>query len=441
VHEMAVRRHRQYRSGEDPADRRGSHWKGTVVISHPVHQHGYETAVAAQNVGLLRCFVTGVYYTKRGLMSPGTLGKLPSTLAAKIEDELLRRWHPELDPDAVYTIPEYHVLATAVRRVGQRAPFLQRPQLDIWAHERFDEAVGRLLHRLQGLRIVHAFEGSGLATLRSAKSLGITTVLDVPSAHEYLRGLDALGSQSNLARARAERELADIILAPSDYVIQCLVEHGVNREKIFKVPYGVDHVRFSPSVGSRDHKDPFRVLYVGAIRLQKGVRYLLEAWRALDLLNAELVLVGRPDDAGRLMLREFEAYCNWAGEVPKYAVDQWFKESDVLVLPSLADSWGLVVTEAMACGLPVITTVNTGAPVRDGIDGFVVPPRDVAALRDKIKFLYENPEARRNMGLRGREHVTHAYTWEHYRARIVNAYTSILLKHPTDLNPHAPTAV
>jgi alpha-maltose-1-phosphate synthase len=401
-----------------------------VLVSHPVHQHAYETAVAAQNAGLLRCFVTGIYYTNRGLTG-AILRKLPAELRLRAESDLLRRWHPELDTDRVYTIGRYHILATALRRLRERAEFHHSLDLEIWAHRRFDEAVARFLHRLRGVELVHVFEGSGLATLRSAKHLGIATVLDVPSTYEenlHLLGITA--PRADLVRARAERELADVIFAPSDHAIECLAERGVSREKILKIPYGVDPVRFSPTVRSQHQAEPFRALFVGKIGLLKGVRYLLDAWRALDLRNAELVLVGQPDDDGRQILREFEGHYTWPGALPKYAVHEWFKKSDVLVLPSLAEGSALVTYEALASGLPVIATSTSGSVVRDGLDGFVVPPSDARALRDAIRYLYENPQARWKMGASGREHVATAYTWKHYRSRIAGAYTSILFQIP-----------
>jgi glycosyltransferase involved in cell wall biosynthesis len=413
--------------------------KGIVLISQPVHQHGYETAVAAQDAGLLRFFVTGIYYTGRGLTSPRLIGTLPSGLRARVERELLRRRHSELDPSLVYAIPRYHVLATGVRRIVDYSRLPRGVELDTWAHLRFDESVGRILPQLNGLRIVHAFEGSALATLRSARRLGITTVLDVTSAQERLH---ALGSESDvrvsLRRVEAEREAADVLLVPSDYAMRCLLDHGVAPEKILKVPYGVDHIRFSPAAQSRARDEPFSVLYAGAIVLRKGVRYLLEAWRTLNLSNAELLLIGKPDKDGRKLLREFEGHYRWLGEFPKYAVHRCFHQCDVLVLPSLADSWGFVVTEAMASGLPVVCTSATGAPVRDGIDGFVVPARDVKALRDSLRFLYENPEARRELGGRARELVTSAYTRAHYRTRVSNAYRSILSGRSMPRDERAP---
>lgn len=401
---------------------------GVVLISQPVHQHGYETAVAAQEAGLLRAFVTGIYYTKRGVMSPRLRRRLPSGLQKTVELELMRRQHDELRLDSVYTIPRYHIIATALRRAGKFVTPLRRLELDSWAHLRFDEAVGQLLSWLPGLRIVHAFEGSGLETLRAAKELGIATVLDVTSAQDHACQVRSeSGTPTMLERIREEHELADVLFVPSEYAMNCLIGHGVARKKILKIPYGVDHERFSPARRKPEEDRPFRVLYAGRIGPDKGVQYLLDAWRRLGLRDAQLVLVGEPDRAGRALLREFRGSYVWPGSVPKHAVDQWFKAADLFVFPSLSDSWGLAVTEAMACGLPVVCTANTGAPVRDGIDGFVVPPRDVEALQDRLRLLYETPAARREMGARGRRLVMSSYTWQDYRTKVAEAYRSILL--------------
>jgi alpha-maltose-1-phosphate synthase len=404
---------------------------GVVLISQPVHQHGYETAIAAQNAGLLRYFVTGIYYTGRGLMSARLVRRLPAGLRAGVERELLRRRHCELNPELVRTIPAYHVLATGIRYAGGPISPLHRFELETWAHLRFDRAVARLLSRLPDLEIVHAFEGSGLETLRSARRLGITTVLDVTSAQEDWHAAQGHrgGRRIRLSRIRAERELADLMLVPSDYVMRCLLENGVSAERIVKIPYGVDHIRFSPVRWPGTDSRPFRVLYVGAIAHHKGVRHLLEAWQRLRLRDAELVLIGQPDRGGRELLREFEGTYKWRGSVPKYEVDQYFKNGDVLVLPSLSDSWGLVVTEAMSCALPVIVTTKTGAPVRDEVEGFVIPPADSVELGERLRFLHEHASIRREMGMRGRERVLGAYTWEHYRERIVNAYDGLLSGH------------
>jgi len=401
-----------------------------VLVSHPVHQHAYETAIAAQEVGALCRFVTGLYFTGRGGTSMRLLGKLPFPLEEKVTQELMRRWHPELDPALVQTVPRYHALATSFRRLSEGTRTLRSLRFDAWADGRFDKAVARLLAKRPGVSLVHAFEGSAVETFRTAKRLGVVTVLDVASAHEYYyRAIGKTPLRRILRQIELERELADVIFAPSDYAMQCLVENGVAAEKIVKIPYGVDHVRFSPTSEPRPRGDAFRIVYVGSIGLRKGVRYLLEAWRALGLANAELVLVGQPDGAGREILRDFRGQYYWPGEVPKYSVDQWFRKSDVFVLPSLAEGSALVTYEALASGVPVVTTPNSGSVVRDGVDGFVVPPHDVPAIARSIKYLHENPEGARAMGRHGRDLIMSTYTWKHYRIRIATAYESILSRN------------
>lgn len=404
-----------------------------VVIAQPVHQHAYETAVAAQEAGFLRCFFTGLYDTGRGVTRPRLRAALPRTLRERIERELRRRRHPQLDPARVVAIGRYHAVATAYRRGLGRRPGFRALELDTWAHERFDAAVGRRLARERSLRIVHGFEGSTLATFRAARRLGLVTVLDVPNAHEYsLRAILEEGGRADSfdsARVREERQLADYVLAPSGFVVSCLREHGVPGERIVEIPFGVDPARFAPGANGRRDRS-FRALFVGRIGRRKGVRYLLEAWRRLALPEAELVLIGVPDAAGRALLREYAGGHRWIGALPNHEVHRWFQESDVFVLPSLSEGSAYVSYEAMASGLPLVTTPSSGTVARDGIDGFVVADRDVDALCERIAFLHEHPDARREMGSRARALIEARYTWRHYRRRVAAAYRAILAGRP-----------
>lgn len=383
---------------------------GPVLVVQPVHQHGYETALAAQEAGLLRYFVTGLYDTGRGLARAAR--RVPGA-----QRELARRRHPLLDPANVLTIGRYHLPATALRRLAGRA------LLDTWAHDRFDEELARRLPRIGGLRTVHGFEGVSRATFRAARRLGATTVLDVTSAAELYERVQA--ETSHLARIREERALADVLLAPSPLVVETLVEHGVPRERVELVPYGVDLERFEPA--RRRDDGVFRVLCVGAVCARKGTRHLVEAWRRLALPDAELVLVGpATDEPGRALLRDLPAGVRFAGETPKRFVGEWFARSDAFCLPSLAESWGLAVGEAMASALPVVTTTGVGAPVRDGVDGLVVPPADADALAAALARLHGDPALRRRLGAAGRELVAREYTWERYRERVAELHRSLL---------------
>jgi len=91
-----------------------------------------------------------------------------------------------------------------------------------------------------------------------------------------------------------------------------------------------------------------------------------------------------------------------------------YQQSSVLVLPSIEEGFGVVIAEAMACGVPVIATPNTAAPdlIRDGVDGFIVPIRDVGALTDRLLALRNQPDLRQEMGMAARERIR-AFSWQH----------------------------
>jgi len=403
-----------------------------VLVSHPVHQHAYETAVAASQAGLLECFVTGLYWTGSGETDPRRLPMLPEALARRIERELSRRRHPALDPARVRVISRYHLPATVIRRSAGRLPGVRDLDLDRWATRRFDRAVARLLGQMEGVALVHAFEGGAIWTLRAARKAGLRTVLDVPSAHERLIRAEAEETGSPAvpsAEVAAERELADLLLAPSGYVAACLEEAGVPANRVRRLPYGVDPEVFRPAPAARPD-GRFRALFVGKVRDCKGVRYLLEAWRRLALPDAELLLAGPLGRAGRRLLAEYHGGYRWLGTLPAPELRRWYQRSDVFVFPSLAEGSARVTYEAMSSGLPLVVTPNSGSVVRDGIDGFVVPARDVDAICERVRQLHADPDARREMGMSGRALIEHSYTWRHYHHRLAATYRSVLGGQP-----------
>ena len=403
----------------------------SAVIVHPNRQHVYQTVLAAQEAGLLRRFVTSYYWQAS---EPFAVLARRLSRGTAIERRLRRRWDPGIDPSLITGHPYYHLLAAAstpLGRISKRLP----AHADWWADFQFDRWASRWLRKQPSPGIVHGFERAALHTLRTARQMGAVSVLDVHSAHEYLRHeinveRERLGHAPvdyPVDRVSAERDAADIMLVPSTYVRRCLIEHGVSANAIVVVPYGVDETRFSPvrsaSVGR------FRVLFAGRVGLGKGIEYLIDAWRRLDLHDGELVIAGSVDPDSR-HLRSASPTIRWVGNVSFSVIHSLYQSSDVLVLPSLSDSFGLVICEAMASGLPVVATSSCGAPVRDQVDGYVVPTRNADAIAERLRRLHEDPELRIRMGMAGRSHILENYTWRHYRQRIKAVYTAILAGHP-----------
>jgi glycosyltransferase involved in cell wall biosynthesis len=200
----------------------------------------------------------------------------------------------------------------------------------------------------------------------------------------------------------------DYLIAISEFVKQSYIEQGYPADKIFVAHPDIDTKRFAPSVSAKQD-DVFRVVYAAYTTPLKGLHYLLDAWGKLKLSNAELVLVGGYGDMPAELKERYDAIIakdpsiKWIGN--SHTPERYFQDASVLAFPSLTEGFGRVTIEAMACGLPVITTENAAGIVEEGKTGFVVPIRDAQALVDKIKYLYEHRDEARQMGNAARSAV------------------------------------
>ena len=155
----------------------------------------------------------------------------------------------------------------------------------------------------------------------------------------------------------------------------------------------------------------------------KGIKYLLEAVKRLRLPNAELMLVGRRIGS-EAAFAPYEGCFRHVPHVPYHEVHRLFTEADIFVYPSLHEGSAFATYEAMASGLPVVATPNTGSVVRDGLDGFIVKPRDIGALMERIERLYRDPGLRRTMGTSARRRAE-AFTWGAYRERVAAFFAGL----------------
>jgi len=253
----------------------------------------------------------------------------------------------------------------------------------------FDNRVAAILKRV-GCDIFHGWNGQCLTSLQEAKRRRTITVVERASAHiltqmklmreEYeTYGIkDEPELPGIIARCLEEYERADYITVPSQFVYDSFLENGFDKDKLLLIPFGVDTERFRP--GRKEDKG-FRVLFVGRLSLRKGIQYLLEAWNKLDLKNAELLLVGSLSKDVLPLIKRYRGKKSF--ELRGYLSNpvEVFNSASVFVCPSIEEGSALVTYEAMASGLPVIATVNSGSLVRDGKEGFLIPIRDVEALR------------------------------------------------------------
>ena len=222
-------------------------------------------------------------------------------------------------------------------------------------------------------------------------------------------------------RLDAEIELADYILVGSKFAQESFIEEGVPIGKLIVIPYGADTDFFRPPQDVVRSNSSFRLLFVGQIGQRKGISYLLEAAQRLKKSKTSLTLVGQIQGAGEA-LEHYSDLFQHIPHLPRNDLGEVYKQADVFVFPTLVEGLGLVVLEAMASGLPVITTPNgPGDIVRDGIDGFIVPPRDVDAIVDSLERLRCDQALRKKMGTNARRRALE-FTWESYRKMAVSQF-------------------
>jgi glycosyltransferase involved in cell wall biosynthesis len=160
----------------------------------------------------------------------------------------------------------------------------------------------------------------------------------------------------------------------------------------------------------------------------KGIQYLLQATSKLaDAL--ELRVVGQIMCNREKLFAATSANTEYTGQVPHIEVRRHFEWADVLCLPSLSDSFGMVCLEAMAARVPIIATPNTGASeiIRDGWEGYVVPIRNAEAIADKLEILTRDRKLLAEMSRNARQRAEE-YDWRRYEARLVNAISEFFVR-------------
>ena len=339
--------------------------------------------------------------------------------AVKLKDET------GIAPEKIHPYPWFHVPALLVPRL----PLIGR---SIWltrefrwaAFEAIDKRVERTLKR-PGVLV--SMSSGGLHSGTRMRRLGGYYICDRASSHiryqdeilreEYRRwntefeGVDPRVVQ----KEEAEYQAADVVALPSDFCYRSFVAKGVAPEKLRVIPYGGRLDRFSPV--AQPEPESFTVLFVGGVSIRKGVPYLLEAFKALKHPNKKLKIIGAVQDEMREILRSQPLEnVSFLGIVPNADLAKHYSTADVMVLPSLEEGLAYVMAEAMACGCPVIASVNTGAEnlFTHEQEGFIVPIRSTSALIEGMEAIAQDQARTAQMRKQARRRIESLGGYDRY---------------------------
>lgn len=201
-----------------------------------------------------------------------------------------------------------------------------------------------------------------------------------------------------IERAKRMMDDVDFVLSPSQFVTDSFLARGFRPDQIIPVTYPQNLDVFRPSNEPRPKDRPFTVVNTGGLSLRKGTPYLLEAYRLIRkaIPDARLLLIDLVTDSMKpLMPRYADLPIEWSPPLGHVALAKRLRSADLFILPSLEEGLVRTALEAMACGLPVILTPNTGTSqfVVEGANGSVVPIRDPKAIAERALEWWERIQA------------------------------------------------
>jgi glycosyltransferase involved in cell wall biosynthesis len=420
-----------------------------AVVVHRGSRDAYQVARALAERDLLETLVTDLYWPADQPFARWVEASVPGTVT-----RLLRqRWSDRCTSQRVSQCWASGLYSLALSKL-RFVPFGWQRRAIRWCDGRLGRRAGNLATARDAALISYSYYGHDAFSHYSGIRPRIlfqlhphpARVRAILKAERDLRPecADSLNKEWELAlppedvdRLVDETTMAEHWIAASSFTRETLMDSGIPRARIHVVPYGVDLDLFRPSAEPRRGPAPerkLRLLFVGTINQRKGIKYLLEAIALLPKHRVELVVCGRVVDD----LSLFAGLRDQVDIRPSVSAEgllEAYQTADVFVFPSLAEGFGHVLLEAMACGLPVISTRRTAAPdlIRPGMEGFLVEPGCPAEIAGRIEQFLIHPNWCHEMGALAR-HRAEQFTWARFRARVAGVVGDILQQPKAELS-------
>lgn len=289
--------------------------------------------------------------------------------------------------------------------------------------------------------VFHCRSGAGQGgAITKAKRLGMKVLVDHSALHpakseqnlkdDYARWGQEIAIAPNKGvwkNVLKDCRDADIIMVNANHIRDSFVEFGFPSEKLRVVYLGVRE-DFQSLKRNYNADGTFKVLFTGAFTLLKGAEYILESLRILVGRDVPVHydIVGSVDIPQELRDKYEDFPITYHGAVPQDELKAFLSDADIYLFPSLADGCAQSGMEALAAGLPVVATYQSGLPITDGETGCIVPMKEAQAIADKVTWLVMNEAARERLGRNASEMMRSKYTWPQYAENVKGLYEELL---------------
>lgn len=406
-----------------------------VLLSHPTGNQFVRALIARLSAqGLLSEFDTTI--------ATNANSKWLKLLPGKLSGELLRRTYP-IPSQQINTFPLRELIRNTLPKLGLKN--ITRHETG-WAsvdavYQHLDRNVAARLSTFKNENkpgAVYAYEDGAGYTFKQARQLGLTCFYDLPigywrAARELLSAeadrwpdwaatLPGIrDSVEKLARKDEELQMADHIFVASKFTAKTLQHFQGKLAPVEVVPYGFPAVIAGREYEKLAAKRPLKLLFVGGLSQRKGIADLFAAAQVFGS-RVQLTVVGHKTGDNCPALNEALAKHTWIPSLPHQQILQLMRQHDVLLFPSLFEGFGLVITEAMAQGTPVITTDRTAGPdiIENGHNGWLIPAASTEKLIEAIEAILLSPEIIADTG-RAAMQTAAGRPWEVYGQEMVNS--------------------
>lgn len=401
-----------------------------VLVAHPGKQHSLVTARQLIKHGHDVTYITTLYNKKGSLTN--LLTKLP--IKGILKSKISNRKSVEIPDENVVQKLELGGLILVIANKIIKSSVI-KSKLYRLIHSSFSRRVAEYAVNNK-IDIVIMFDSNVYGGFRYIKKHGetnITCMLDATIASrvfsrniyeneamtnsfsEIMKEQKHLLNKSEMNRYRLEFEEADIILAPSNFVVESIKYTIGNDKKIKLLPYGVDKKIFNLVTSKEVVKEKLVLIYVGSVSWRKGLHILFEALKKFEGI-IELKVVGTFNKRDNL----YKVYKNqknitFLGYKTQNEVAMLLASSDLFILPSLSEGMALVGIEALSSGVPLICTKNSGVNdlIIDWVNGICIEAGSVRDLSDILDLVVKNPDSVIEMR-KYLEKWGHSYTWDNY---------------------------